>query len=99
MSRTVKDKPTKSLKHKRDVLKWRLSMAFKIGDKVVVTKEYQSIGLVWLGAKVVTGEVDGSYGLQVDGWSGHNLGGIVEGGGWWVPTSHFKKAVSFKGNK
>lgn len=23
MSRTVKNKPTKSLKHKRDVLKWR----------------------------------------------------------------------------
>ena len=23
MSRTVKSKPTKSLKHKRDVLKWR----------------------------------------------------------------------------
>ena len=23
MSRTVKDKPTKSLKHKREILKWR----------------------------------------------------------------------------
>ena len=74
-------------------------MAFKVGDKVVITRDYQSTGLVGLSAKVVAGEFEGLYGLQVDGWRGHDLGGVVRGDGWWMPGSHFKKSVSFKGNK
>lgn len=74
-------------------------MAFKVGDKVVITRDYQATGLVGLSAKVVAGEFEGVYGLQVDGWLGHDLGGVVREGGWWMPVSHFKKSVSFKGNK
>lgn len=75
-------------------------MVFKVGDKVVITKEYQSNGLVGLRAKIVTANGDdGAYGLQVDGWGGHTLGGLVQGGGWWVPANCFKKLATFKGNK
>lgn len=74
-------------------------MGFKIGDKVVVTKNYLSYSLVGLSAEVVTAGVDGLHGLRISGWVGHNLGGLVVEGGWWMPASCFKKAKMFKGNK
>ena len=77
-------------------------MAFKIGDKVVITKEYQGMNMVGAKAKVVSTRGVGRYGLDIDGWRGGHCCDVLGGGtrsGWWVSPECFEKASVFKGNK
>ena len=75
---------------------------FKVGDRVKITKPSPGMKLVGAKAVVVALEVDGWYGLDIEGWAhGHDCVVLGEGcrSGYWVEDGCFEKASTFKGNK